>query len=119
MVHYINLFWTKIGKFNIVLIFDVSIARLIPMIKLALVYYEKLYVTICSVFILYEIKMKNKINNFFFLSNWDFFCLELRKNILLGISAPKPVIESPDCRLRSGGFSGILLHFLKSGPGAC
>ena len=31
---------TKIGKFDIVLM-DVSIARLIPIIKLALVYYEK------------------------------------------------------------------------------
>ena len=32
---------TKIGKFDIVLMYDVSIARLIPIIKLALVYYEK------------------------------------------------------------------------------
>ena len=32
---------TKIGKFNIVLMYDISIARLIPIIKLALVYYEK------------------------------------------------------------------------------
>ena len=79
---------TKIGKFDIVLMYDVSIARLIPIIKLTLVYYEKrhrkkqvlLYsiilrnckhVTICSisVFILYEIKMENqkkKKKNFFF-----------------------------------------------------
>ena len=32
---------TKIGKFDIVLMYDVSIARLIPIIKLTLVYYEK------------------------------------------------------------------------------
>ena len=31
---------TKIGKFDIVFM-DISIARLIPIIKLALVYYEK------------------------------------------------------------------------------
>ena len=31
----------KIGKFDIVLMYDVSIARLIPIIKLTLVYYEK------------------------------------------------------------------------------
>ena len=34
-------FLTKIGKFDIDLMYDVSIARLIPIIKLALVYYEK------------------------------------------------------------------------------
>ena len=60
---------TKIGKFDIAHMYDVSIARLIPIIKLALVYYEKRerkkqvwlysiilwnckYVTICSVFVL-------------------------------------------------------------------
>ena len=32
---------TKIVKFDIVLMYDVSIARLIPIIKLALVFYEK------------------------------------------------------------------------------
>ena len=32
---------TKIGKFDIVLMYDVSIARLIPIIKFTLVYYEK------------------------------------------------------------------------------
>ena len=32
---------TKIGKFDIVLMYDVSIARLIPIINLTLVYYEK------------------------------------------------------------------------------
>ena len=32
---------TKIGKFDIVLLYDVSIARLIPIIKLTLVSYEK------------------------------------------------------------------------------
>ena len=32
---------TKIGKFDIVLMYDISIARLIPTIKLVLVYYEK------------------------------------------------------------------------------
>ena len=32
---------TKIGKFDIVLMYDVSIARLIPIIILTLVYYEK------------------------------------------------------------------------------
>ena len=32
---------TKIGKFDIVFMYDVSIARLIPIIKLALAYYEK------------------------------------------------------------------------------
>ena len=32
---------TKIGKFDIILKYDVSIARLIPIIKLTLVYYEK------------------------------------------------------------------------------
>ena len=31
----------KIGKFDILLMYDVSIARLIPIIKLTLVYYEK------------------------------------------------------------------------------
>ena len=33
---------TKIGKFDIVFMYDVSIARLIPIIKLTLVYYEKM-----------------------------------------------------------------------------
>ena len=32
---------TKIGKLDIVLMYDVYIARLIPIIKLTLVYYEK------------------------------------------------------------------------------
>ena len=32
---------TDIGKFDIILMYDVSIARLIPIIKLTLVYYEK------------------------------------------------------------------------------
>ena len=32
---------TKIGKFKIIFMYDVSIARLIPIIKLTLVYYEK------------------------------------------------------------------------------
>ena len=32
---------TKIGKFDIVLMYDVSIARLIPIIKLAIMNYEK------------------------------------------------------------------------------
>ena len=32
---------TKIGKFDIVLMYDASIARLIPIIKLTFVYYEK------------------------------------------------------------------------------
>ena len=32
---------TKIGKFDIVFMYDVSIARLIPIIKLTVVYYEK------------------------------------------------------------------------------
>ena len=32
---------TKIGKFDTVLMHDVSIARLIPIIKLTLVFYEK------------------------------------------------------------------------------
>ena len=67
---------TKIGKFDIVFMYDFSIARLIPIIKLTLVYYEKRerkkqvglysiflwnckYVTICSVFVLYQIKMEN------------------------------------------------------------
>ena len=31
----------KIGKFDIVLMYDVSIARLIPIIKLALVHFEE------------------------------------------------------------------------------
>ena len=78
---------TKIGKFDIVLMYDVSIARLIPIIKLTLVYYEERerkkqvllysiilwnckYVTICSVFILYETKMVNQIWNFF-VRNWE------------------------------------------------
>ena len=34
-------FLTKIGKFDIVLMYDVSITRLIPIIKLTLLYYEK------------------------------------------------------------------------------
>ena len=34
-------FFTKIGKFDIVLMHDVSIARLIPIIKLTLVHYKK------------------------------------------------------------------------------
>ena len=37
----INKVLTKIGKFDILLMYDVSIARLIPVIKLTLVYYEK------------------------------------------------------------------------------
>ena len=32
---------TEIGKFDIILMYDVSIARLIPIIELTLVYYEK------------------------------------------------------------------------------
>ena len=32
---------TKVGKLDIVLMYDVYIARLIPIIKLTLVYYEK------------------------------------------------------------------------------
>ena len=32
---------TKIGIFDIVLMYDISIARLIPILKLTLVYYEK------------------------------------------------------------------------------
>ena len=32
---------TEIGKFDIILMYEVSIARLIPIIKLTLVYYEK------------------------------------------------------------------------------
>ena len=32
---------TKIGKFDIVIMYDVSIAWLIPIIKLTFVYYEK------------------------------------------------------------------------------
>ena len=32
---------TKIGKFDIVLMYEVYIARLIPIIKLTLVHYEK------------------------------------------------------------------------------
>ena len=32
---------TKIGKFDIILMYDIPIARLIPIIKLTLVYYEK------------------------------------------------------------------------------
>ena len=32
---------TEIGKFDIILMYDVSIARLISIIKLTLVYYEK------------------------------------------------------------------------------
>ena len=32
---------TKIGKLDIVLMYDIYIARLIPIIKLTLVYYEK------------------------------------------------------------------------------
>ena len=68
---------TKIGKFDIVLMYDVSNARLIPIIKLTLLSNEKReikklvwfysiilwnckYVTICSVFVLYEIKMENQ-----------------------------------------------------------
>ena len=68
--------------------YDVSIARLIPIIKLTLVYYEKSerkkqvllysiilrnckYAKICSVFILNEIKM-GELKKMFFLSNWDF-----------------------------------------------
>ena len=31
----------EIGKFDIILMYDVSIARLIPILKLTLVYYEK------------------------------------------------------------------------------
>ena len=89
--------FTKIGKFDIILMYDVSIAWLIPIIKLALVYYEKRkrkkqvwlysinlwnckYVTICSVNVLYEIlKMENqkkKIIFFFFVKLGNFY-LEL------------------------------------------
>ena len=32
---------TEIGKFDIILRYDVSIARMIPIIKLTLMYYEK------------------------------------------------------------------------------
>ena len=94
--------------------YDVSIARLIPIIKLS-------YCTMrkgrerskCYYILLFcdEIKMENqKKKNFFFLSNWDFFffCqignffLELGKNILFGIGngaefrAQNRVIESPE-----------------------
>ena len=71
-------------------------------------YYEKReynckYVTISSVFILYEMKMENKTKNhlLFFLSNWEFFVWKLGKNILFDmgngaeIRPPNRVIESP------------------------
>ena len=59
---------TKIGKFVIILMYDVSIARLIPIIKLTLVYYEKRerkkryhFLSFCEIVnILYEIKMENQ-----------------------------------------------------------
>ena len=69
---------TKIGKIDIVLMYDVSISRLIPIIKLS-------YCTMrkgkerskCYYILLFcdEIKMENKKKKifFFFLSNWEFF----------------------------------------------
>ena len=87
--------------------YDVSIARLIPIIKLS-------YCTMnkgrerskCYYILLFcdEIKMKNqkkKKNFFFFLSNWEFFFWNWEKNILFGIGngaeirPQNQVIESP------------------------
>ena len=57
----------------------------------------------CSVFVLYEIKIENKQKkkkNFFF-SNWEFFVWNWEKNILFGIGngaefrPQNRVIESP------------------------
>ena len=92
----------------------ISIARLIPITKLALVYYyEKRerkkqvwlysiilwnckYVTICPVFILNEIKMENqtppppkkktqKKQTIFLLSNWEFFVYDWEKKYFLAL----------------------------------
>ena len=43
------------------------------------------YVTICSVFVFFEIKMENPKKKTIFLSNKEFFFVELGKNILFGI----------------------------------
>ena len=86
--------------------YDVSIARLIPIIKLS-------YCTMrkgrerskCYSILLYSV-MKKKIENqkkkIFFFSNWDFFSWNWEKNILFGIGngaefqPQNRVIESPD-----------------------
>ena len=64
---------TKIGKLDIVLMYDVSIARLIRIIKLTCVGEKE-----ASVIIFYEIKMENQKKKFFFVK-LGIFCLELRK----------------------------------------
>ena len=87
---------TKIGKFDIVLIYDVSIARLIPIIKLS-------YCTMrkgrerskCYYILLFcdEKKMENQKKKkkkkffffFFFLSNWEFFPGIGKKTYLLAM----------------------------------
>ena len=62
------------------------------------------YVTLCSVFVLYEIKMENqkKKKKKFFLSNWEYFVWNWEKSILFGIGngaefrPQNRVIESPE-----------------------
>ena len=114
---------TKTGKYDIVLMY-VSIARLIPIIKLTLVSYEKRerkkqvccillfcenckYVTICSVFVLYEIKMENLSKKMFF-CQIGIFCLELgKKTYFFGIGngaefrPQNRVIESPGLQYKN------------------
>ena len=94
---------TKIGKLDIVLndlMYDVYIARLIPIFKLTLVYYEKREGKKQVFFIFYEIKIENH-KKIFFLSNWEFFVWNWEKTILFGIGNGaefRPlnrVIESP------------------------
>ena len=103
---------TKIGKFDIVLMYDVSIARLIPIIKFTLVYYEKRerkkqvwlysiilwickYVTKCSVFVYMK-------HFFFFFCQIGHFLSWIRKKHTFGIEngaefrPQNRVIESPD-----------------------
>ena len=111
---------TKIEKFDIVLMYYISIARLIPIIKLTVVYYEESerkkqvwlfsiilwnckYVTIYSVFVIYEIKMKNPPPpplNIFFSSNWELFVWNWEKHTFwhlewAEIRPQNRVIESP------------------------
>ena len=77
--------------------YDVSIARLIPIIKLTffLVKFNRQY-------FYYIIKMENKKKNIFWGVKLGIFCLELGTNILFGIGngakfrPQNQVIESPD-----------------------
>ena len=80
---------TKIGEFDIVLMYDISIARLIPIIKLTFFSWYIMLSLIVSICIIWnkdgEPKKTIKKTHFFFVVKLGIFCLEFGKNILFGI----------------------------------